>query len=49
MKNNKIVEEAKNQDNDFKKIKYVHDKLIEISQYHDYTEEEISQYLWEIR
>ena len=41
---NEIVEEAKNQDNDFKKIKYVHDKLIEISQYHDYTEEEISQY-----
>ena len=44
VKYNEIIEEAKKQDNDFKKIKYVHDKLIEISQYHDYTEEEISQY-----
>ncbi len=43
-KYNEIIEEAKKQENDFKKIKYVHDKLIEISQYHDYTDEEIDSY-----
>ena len=43
-KYNEIIEEAKKQDNDFKKIKYVHDKLIEISQYHDYTDEEKDSY-----
>lgn len=43
-KYNEIIEEAKKQENDFKKIKYVHDKLIEISQYHDYTDEEIASY-----
>lgn len=43
-KYNEIIDEAKKQENDFKKIKYVHDKLIEISQYHDYTDEEIDSY-----
>lgn len=42
---NEIIDEAKKQDNDFKKIKYVHDKLIEISKYNDeYTEEEKKEY-----
>lgn len=43
-KYNEIIDEAKKQENDFKKIKYVHDKLIEISQYHNYTDEEIDSY-----
>lgn len=43
-KYNEIIDEAKKQDNDFKKIRYVHDKLIEISQYHDYTDEEIASF-----
>lgn len=43
-KYNEIIEDAKKQDNDFKKIKYVHDKLIEISKYEEYTEEEMPSY-----
>lgn len=41
---NEIIEEAKKQDNDFKKIRYVHDKLIEISEYKEYTEEEMASF-----
>lgn len=44
VKYNEIIEGAKKQENDFKKIRYVHDKLIEISQYHDYTQDEIDSY-----
>lgn len=40
----KIIEEAKKQENDFQKIKFVHDKLIEISVYRDFTDEEISSF-----
>lgn len=40
----KIIEGAKEQPNDFKKIKYVHDKIIEMSTYTKYTEEELHEY-----
>lgn len=39
-----IIEGAKQQENDFKRIKYVHDKLIQMSTYTEYTEEEMSEY-----
>ncbi len=37
---NAIIEEAKIKSTNYDKIKYVHDKLIEISQYNEYTKEQ---------
>ena len=43
-KYNEIIEEAKKRSTDYDKIKYVHDKLIEISQYHEYTPDQVNSY-----
>ncbi len=40
----KIIEEAKTQENDFKKIKLVHDRLVELGTYTKYTDEEYSEF-----
>jgi transglutaminase/protease-like cytokinesis protein 3 len=41
---NEIIDEAKEQDNDFKKIKLVHDRLIQESTYTKYDKDELHEY-----
>lgn len=39
-----IIDEAQKLDNNFKKIKFVHDKLIEMSTYTDYSKDELHEF-----